>query len=164
MRINLYQNRTVQSVVLIDYIAKGRPNTLNLCMKNLTYPIPVVPTLKPTTILTTGLTTTNNPTSIPTTTYTSIETKVTSVKVDSTLTTSIATISKPFMETSVESTQLTVETTKIYSETTRIPNCPEDCYKSKVLLVPDPDLLLRFGLTNDFYKIKNNCTASCKFF
>ena len=164
MRINLYQNRTIQSVVLIDYIAKSRPNTLNLCMKNLTYPIPVVPTLKPTTILTTGLTTTNNPTSIPTTTYTSIETKVTSVKIDSTLTTLIATTSKPFMETSVESTRLTVVTTKIYSETTRIANCPEDCYKNKVLIVPDQELLLKFGLTNDFYKINNNCSTSCKLF
>lgn len=34
MRINLFPNRTIQSVTLIDYVITGRPFTLNLCLFN----------------------------------------------------------------------------------------------------------------------------------
>ena len=147
MRINLNANRSIQSIVFVDYALNDRSYTMDLCMKSVSNIMPTTKISKITTSLTSELITsvpiTSNPTSIPATTYTS---QLTSLKTDSTITSKLSTI----------------ETTILTTETTKIIYCPEDCYKSKVLLVPDQQLLSKFGLENDFYKIKNNCTISCK--
>ena len=148
MRINLNTYRTIQSIVLIEYIKDTRPKNLNLCMESLSNIMPTTIISTITTSLITELSTsipiTSKQTSITATTYNS---QVTSVRTDlPTLTSKLSTI----------------ETTISTTDTTKIIYCPEDCYKNKVLLVPDQELLSKFGLGNDFYKIKNNCTISCK--
>ena len=139
MSINLNANRSIQSTVLIDYKITGRSYTYDLCMVSISNIMPTTTistiTTSLSTELITSIPTTSNPTSIPATTLTSQETS-------------------PKLST--------IETTILTTDTTKIIYCPEDCYKSKVKLVPDQELLLKFGLENDFYKSKNNCTISCK--
>jgi hypothetical protein len=53
MRINLFPNRTIQSVTLIDYINTGRPYTLTLCLFNSSNMIVSNTTKAPTTTTTT---------------------------------------------------------------------------------------------------------------
>ena len=80
MRINLFPNRTIQSVTLIDYINTGRPYTLTLCLFNSSNLIvsntTKAPTTTTTTLTSTITTTTTTLTSTITTTTTTTTTQM----------------------------------------------------------------------------------------